>query len=153
MNVKVFFGCSFQITHKPLGFICTSNPASSAISPWTPPLKKFLHLRRSQGATNALCTETCSYLEPGQWPCGQGGPCLCGTSTTGTTTMGSTTSRKGQGWWVRLGRCLRLSDEGHDGMNDRYMMHTAYRWMMDRSGLMMAFNFPVSFRLHTSLVK
>jgi len=48
------------------------------------------------GATNALCTETCSYLEPGQWPCGQGGPCLCGTSTTGTTTMGSTTSRTTQ---------------------------------------------------------
>ena len=47
---------------------------------------------------------------------------------------------------MRLGRCLRLSDEGHDGMDDRYMMDTAYdRWMMDGRGLTMAFNFPVSF--------
>ena len=39
-------------------------------------------------------------------------------------------------------------------MDDRYMMDTAYdRWMMARRGLMMALNFPVGFRLHTSLVK
>ena len=33
-------------------------------------------------------------------------------------------------------------------------MNTAYRWMMARRGLMMAFNFPVSFLFtYTSLVK
>ena len=43
------------------------------------------------GATDAVCTETCSYLEPGQWPCGQGGPCVCsGSTATATTTSGTT---------------------------------------------------------------
>ncbi|CAL1168611.1 unnamed protein product [Cladocopium goreaui] len=44
------------------------------------------------GATDAVCTETCSYLASGQWPCGEGGPCVCGGSTTRTTTTTATTA-------------------------------------------------------------
>ncbi|CAE7696944.1 unnamed protein product, partial [Symbiodinium microadriaticum] len=50
------------------------------------------------GATDAICAETCSYLDAGQWPCGGGGPCLCSGGATilptaaPTTTMRSTTA-------------------------------------------------------------
>ncbi|CAJ1355344.1 unnamed protein product [Effrenium voratum] len=42
------------------------------------------------GATDALCSETCGYLAPGQWPCGEGGPCdYQGIKTGGWTFEGS----------------------------------------------------------------
>jgi len=50
------------------------------------------------GATDAICAETCSYLDAEQWPCGGGGPCLCSGGATilptaaPTTTMRSTTA-------------------------------------------------------------
>ena len=53
--------------------------------PWRPGLSW-------PGATDAVCTETCSYLASGQWPCGEGGPCVCGGSTTRTTTSTATTA-------------------------------------------------------------
>ena len=44
------------------------------------------------GATDALCSETCGYLAPGQWPCGEGGPCVCGATTTATPTTATPTT-------------------------------------------------------------
>eukprot|EP00928_Gymnodinium_smaydae_P065292 TRINITY_DN4845_c0_g1_i2.p1 TRINITY_DN4845_c0_g1~~TRINITY_DN4845_c0_g1_i2.p1 ORF type:complete len:661 (-),score=49.64 TRINITY_DN4845_c0_g1_i2:454-2436(-) len=45
------------------------------------------------GATDERCRNVCQIVESGSWPCGEGHPCVCGDSTTSSTTpmMPSTT--------------------------------------------------------------